>query len=70
MAIFVSNCFLACKYIDIKSANKLGEIVAIVTGVKNYDEMLSAKIIEASDEAKKLGIKEGDLVLDFLMKIY
>ncbi len=44
--------------------------MAIVTGVKNYDEMLSAKIIEASDEAKKLGIKEGDLGLDFLMKIY
>jgi len=69
LAIYGSKGFLACKYIRLESANKLNEAVAIVTGVKNYDDMLKATVIEVSNEAKKLGIKEGDLGIDALMKI-
>jgi len=34
-------------------------VCAIVTGVKTPDDMLSAKVIAASNAAAKLGIKEG-----------
>ena len=40
LAIYGSKGFLACRYTSLAVANKLGEAVAIVTGVKNYDDML------------------------------
>jgi len=51
--------FLACGYFDIETANKLGEAVAIVTGVKNYDDMLSAKVVKLSKPALDKGLTLG-----------
>ena len=51
--------FLACGYFDIETANKLGEAVAIVTGVKNYDDMLSAKVVKLSKSAEDKGLTLG-----------
>lgn len=51
--------FLACGYFDINVANKVGDIAAIVTGVKTFDDMLNAKVVKVSDKAKEIGIKEG-----------
>lgn len=58
LMIKASKGFLGCGYFDIATANRLGEAVAIVTGVKNYDDMLSAKVIKVSEEAKKLGLQQ------------
>ena len=49
--------FLGCGYFDIETANKLNEPVAIVTGVKTYDDMLEAKVIKVSQSAQELGVK-------------
>jgi uncharacterized protein YunC (DUF1805 family) len=49
---------LACAYFDINIANKVGDAMAIVTGVKTFDDCLNAKVIKASDKAKELGVKE------------
>ena len=49
--------FLGCGYFDIETANKLNEAVAIVTGVKSYDDMLAAKVIKVSAAAQELGVK-------------
>jgi uncharacterized protein YunC (DUF1805 family) len=48
---------LACGYIKIEIANKVGDVCAIVTGVKTNEDMLSAKVVAVSEEAAKLGIK-------------
>lgn len=53
------NGFLACGYIKIEVANKRGDVCAIVTGVKNHDDMLVAKVVAISQAARKAGIKEG-----------
>jgi uncharacterized protein YunC (DUF1805 family) len=50
---------LACGYFDIETANKLGEAVAIVTGVKNYDDMLLAKVVKLSKAAEDKGLTLG-----------
>ena len=60
LAIYGSKGFLACRYISLEVANKLGEAVAIVTGVKNYDDMLKTTVIEVSTAAQNLGILKGD----------
>ena len=59
LIIGAENGFLGCGYLNVEVANKVGDICAIVTGVKTPDDMLSAKVIAASDAAKELGIKEG-----------
>lgn len=49
--------FLACGYIKIDVADKVGDVCAIVTGVKTNEDMLSAKVVAVSEEAAKLGVK-------------
>ncbi len=54
-----SKGFLGCGYINVEACNKTGEACAIVTGVKNHDEMLAAEIKAVSAEAKRLGVNIG-----------
>jgi len=51
--------FLGCGYFNIEVANKLGEAVALVTGVKTFEDMLNANVFALSSEAAHLGIKPG-----------
>lgn len=54
-----SKGFLGCGYINIETCNKTGEACAIVTGVKTYEEMLTAEVRAVSPEAGKLGVQVG-----------
>ena len=47
---------LACGYLNVETFNKTGEIGAIVTGVKNFDDMLTAKVVSTSTAAAQAGI--------------
>lgn len=49
---------LACGYIKIEIANKVGDVCAIVSGVKNNEDMLLAKVVAVSEEAEKLGVRK------------
>jgi uncharacterized protein YunC (DUF1805 family) len=51
--------FIGCSYFQIETANKLHEVVAIVTKVKSYDDMLKTQVIKVSDNAKLIGIEIG-----------
>jgi uncharacterized protein YunC (DUF1805 family) len=62
--------FLGCGYFKVETADKLGEAVAIVTGVKTYDDMLGAKVVAVSEKAKALGIHEGMPGREALPKLY
>ena len=54
-----NNGFLSCAYINTDICNNTKEAQAVVMGVKNHQDMLSAKVIEVSDSASKLGVKVG-----------
>ena len=49
--------FLCAGYLNMKTANRLGDIAALVTGINTFDAALDAKIVNLSDEAKKIGLK-------------
>ncbi len=51
--------FLGCGYFDVDTANRLNEPVAIVTGVKTYEDMLKANVVKVSDAALELGVQPG-----------
>jgi len=58
--------FIMCGYLDIETAEKLNDAACIVRGVKNFDDVLNAKIVKSTSKAKNLGIKEGMLGKDAL----
>jgi uncharacterized protein YunC (DUF1805 family) len=41
-----------------------------VTGVKTFDDVLNAKVVNVSEEAKKLGISEGITAREALEKMF
>ncbi|GEP45359.1 YunC family protein [Brevifollis gellanilyticus] len=51
--------FVGCGYFDIAVANRVGDAVAIVTGVKTIDDLLAAPIVRLSDRAREAGVTEG-----------
>lgn len=62
--------YVMCGYLNISTANKLGDIAGRVTGVKSFDDALNATIVEVSDNAKKSGLQEGIKVKDFLNMLF
>jgi uncharacterized protein YunC (DUF1805 family) len=61
--------YLMCGYLNMNTANKLGDIAGKVTGVKTFDDMLKTTVIEVSENAKKEGLKEGMNAQDFLKNL-
>jgi len=50
---------LACGYLNVETFNKTGETGAIVSGVRTFDDMLTAKVVACSAAAGQAGIKSG-----------
>ena len=50
---------LGCGYLSVATADKTGDAVAIVSGVKNYDDMLKAEVKAVSAAATALGVAAG-----------
>jgi uncharacterized protein YunC (DUF1805 family) len=51
--------YIACSYIDKETAEKIGDVAAFVSGVKNVDEFLKAKVRNTTTWAEDMGIREG-----------
>jgi len=51
--------YIACSYIDKETAEKVGDIAAFVSGVKDLEDLKKAKIRVATTWAEDLGIREG-----------
>jgi len=51
--------YIACSYIDKETAEKVGDIAAFVSGVKNLDDLKKAKIRYTTTWAEDLGVREG-----------
>ena len=51
--------FVGCGYFDVAVADRVGDAVAIVTGVKTIDEVLAAPVVRLSDRAREAGVTEG-----------
>ena len=51
--------FLACGYINLQTAEKLNPAAAVVTGVRDFGDMLAAKVVAVSSAAADLGARQG-----------
>ena len=50
---------LGCGYLSVATADKTGDALAVVTGVKNYDDMLNTDVKAVSAAAATLGVSVG-----------
>jgi len=62
--------YVMCGYLSMETANRLGDVAAKVKGVKNFDELLKAKVVEVSEKAKENDIKEGITGKEALEKMF
>ncbi|MDP6460085.1 MAG: DUF1805 domain-containing protein [Candidatus Hydrothermarchaeota archaeon] len=62
--------FIMCGYLNIATANSLGDVAAKVTGVSSFEDVLEAEVVEVTEEARKLGIKEGIRGREALEKMF
>ena len=51
--------FVMCGYLNMETAEKLGDAACMVRGVKTVDDLLNAKIVEMTSKAKQFGIEMG-----------
>lgn len=66
LVIQAKKGYVMCGYLNMNAANKYGDIAGKVTGVKTFDDMLNAEVVEVSENAKLAGLKQGMNVKDFL----
>lgn len=57
--VLTKKGFVMCGYLNIATADKLGDVAAVVRGIKTVDDLLKAKVQEVSEAAKKIGIELG-----------
>lgn len=59
LAIRSGSGMLACGYLKIETAEKLGDALAIVTDVGDFEQMLEKPVAAASSAAAALGVRVG-----------
>ena len=59
IVVKAKNGYVACSYIDKKTAEKVGDVAAFVSGVKNVDDFKRAKIRQVTTWAENIGVREG-----------
>ncbi|MCX5782028.1 MAG: DUF1805 domain-containing protein [Elusimicrobia bacterium] len=51
--------YLMCGYLNLETAEKLGDCAGVIKGVKNLEDLLKGKVVQLTSKAKKMGIKAG-----------
>ena len=69
LAISAKNGMLACGYLKVETADKLGDALAIVTGVSCYEDMLEKTVVSVSKSAQDMGVEIGMIGRDALIKM-
>ena len=59
LAITAANGMLACGYVKVETADKLGDALAIVTGVNSYVDMFAKNVVAVSKAAQAKGVAVG-----------
>jgi uncharacterized protein YunC (DUF1805 family) len=61
--------YIICGYLNIQTAEKLGDAACVITGIKNTEELLSGRVVNLTSKARKLGIKPGMSGRQALLKL-
>jgi uncharacterized protein YunC (DUF1805 family) len=59
LVIKAAKGFVMCGYLNIAMADQLGDVAARVRGVRSFDDVLAASVVEVTQAANDLGITIG-----------
>jgi uncharacterized protein YunC (DUF1805 family) len=59
LLIKAKNGFLGCSYFSVETANRIGDALAVVSGVSDFEDMLDAEVKTVSNKAREVGVKVG-----------
>jgi uncharacterized protein YunC (DUF1805 family) len=51
--------FVMCGFLNVDAAERLGVAAAMVSGVKSFEEVLSAQVKSVTSKAKSFGVEVG-----------
>ncbi|MDD3494146.1 MAG: DUF1805 domain-containing protein [Candidatus Thermoplasmatota archaeon] len=60
--------YVMCGYLNMDTANRLGDLAALVTGVSDFDQMLDAPLAAVSHPGQGIG-KPGMTAREFLNRL-
>ncbi|WP_370572628.1 YunC family protein [Methanomethylovorans sp.] len=66
LVIKATRGFAMCGYLDMATAEKLGDVAIRVSGVSTFDDVLAAEVKSLTSKAKELGITVGMKARDAL----
>ena len=69
LVIRAAHGLLGCGYISVDTAAKVGDALAVVSGVSDYESMLQASVKAVSPAAEALGVRPGMSGRDALLKM-
>ena len=69
LVIRVAHGLLGCGYVSVDTAAKVGDALAVVSGVSSYEDMLQASVKAVSPAAEALGVRPGMTGRDALLKM-
>jgi uncharacterized protein YunC (DUF1805 family) len=74
LSISTEKGYIMCGVLNVRELDRIHPerriIAARVIGVREIEDLLHAKVVEATEEAKKLGIKEGMTGKEALEKMF
>lgn len=59
LLIIANKGFVMCGFLNMEAAERLGAPAAMVSGVKTFEDVLSAEVKAATSKAKTLGVEAG-----------
>jgi uncharacterized protein YunC (DUF1805 family) len=59
LLVIADKGFVMCGFLNIEAAEKLGVNAAVVSGVKSFEDVLSAQVKAVTTKAKSLGVEVG-----------
>ena len=69
LVIRAGRGILGCGYVSLETAAKVGDALAVVSGVSCYDDMLAASVKAVSPAAEALGVRPGMTGAEALKKM-
>jgi uncharacterized protein YunC (DUF1805 family) len=58
LLVIAEKGFVMCGFLNVEAAERIGVSAAMVSGVKTFDDVLSAPIKAVTSKARSLGVQE------------
>jgi uncharacterized protein YunC (DUF1805 family) len=59
LVVTAEKGFVMCGFLNVEAAERIGVSAAMVSGVKTFDDVLSAPVKAVTSKARSLGVQEG-----------